>query len=258
MPSPVRVDSSSTGQPSESLWRWRAVCRRERAMRSAFVAIAARLYPRSPIQTRAATSDSRPGWRTSTTRMTPRQAGTGIAIRRLPIHLVEEPTHELTELPLRLGPPPRVAVARKVRDQKGFALGTGGRHPIQVEQSGRARLRAGSRDTTLHQRVDQARLADVRPSNQGDDRKIVGQQRPTGDDAGDELRGKGAHLSALLHPRIRADPLGLHSGSGGSGASAPPERSSAPRPSCRPCRGRASRGRSSGCQTGPSRCPSVG
>src|SRR5207245_8861139 len=93
------------------------------------------------------------------------------------------PRH-LLERAGRVFPAPRVPVARQIHEIQRAALA---RDAVDVRQPRFARRRARARQAPANERVDQARLADVRASHQRDLGQIVLREVARGGGAYDEI-----------------------------------------------------------------------
>ena len=144
---------------------------------SIFVATTCRSTPRSsPTSAPPSMSDSSPGWRESTSRARARElrlAGSVGCRDAPPKYALGD--HSQAPFSRPSAAAPRVAVSRQIDEvQRSIVRGrlaSVERDAIDVGQPRLARRRAGARDLRPAQRVDQARLADVRSSGERDLRR---------------------------------------------------------------------------------------
>src|SRR2546426_7897039 len=92
---------------------------------------------------------------------------------------------ELVERAGRVFAAPRISVPGEIHQIQRRT--TPARDAIDVRQPRLARRRARAREAPTNERVDQARLADVRPSHQRDFRQVVQREVARGGGAYDEI-----------------------------------------------------------------------
>jgi hypothetical protein len=108
-----------------------------------------------------------------------------LPVQPFPPLLAEKRPRQLVEHQGRVFPTPRVAVPGEIHQIQRRTMSA--RDAIDVRQPRLARRRARTREAPTNERVDQARLADVGPSDQRDFRQVVQWEVASGGGAYDEI-----------------------------------------------------------------------